>query len=126
MTPHPLPIATNSPGSRMSSPTSTKDPEANISPTVLKTYRKPTALNEHEFYLASNSNPNAPTVIPEVSPSRSIMDEIAVQLNFQENKEEIVKSWNKFTCKKIGILPSLKALALSSCATFFLLLIFKY
>ena len=109
----------------MSSPTDTKDSEANA-PTRVRTYRKPTALNEHEFFLASNSNPNAPTVIPEVSPSRSILEEIAAQLNIQENKEEMVKSWNRFTCKKIGVIASLKALALSSCASHSLLLIIEY
>jgi hypothetical protein len=109
----------------MSSPTDTKDPEANT-PTRHKTFRKPTPLKEHEFFLAANSNPNAPTIIPEVSPSRSILDEIAVQLKLQENKEEMVKSWNRFTCQKIGVIASLKALALSSCAIYSLQLTFEY
>lgn len=109
----------------MSSPTGTRDPEANT-PTHHKTFRKPTPLKEHDFFLASNSNPNAPTTIPEVSPSRSIIDEIVVQLNIQENKEEMVKSWNRFTCKKIGVIASLKALVLSSCVIYSLVLLFEY
>lgn len=110
----------------MSSPIGTRDPEANTPHTIHKTYRKPTPLNEHEFFLAANSTQNAPTIIPEVSPSRSMIDEIAVQLNFQENKEQMVKSWKRFTCKKIGVIPSLKALALSSCTIYSLLLIIGY
>ena len=109
----------------MSSPTGTGtgDSQANT-PTRQRTYPKP--LNEHEFLLASNSNPNAPTIIPEVSPSRSIIDELAIQLNLQENREEIAKSWNKFTRQKIGLMASLKALGLSSCAFYSLLHIIEY
>ena len=109
----------------MSSPTDTKESQANA-PTRQRTYPKPLPLNEHEFLLASNSNPNAPTIIPEVSPSRSIIDEIAVQLNLQENREEIVKSWHRFSRQKIGLMASLRALGLSSCAIYSLLPIFEY
>ena len=74
----------------------------------------------YESLLAANSNADASTVIPEASPTRSIMDEIAVQLNLQENREEIVRYWNRFTRKRIGLITSLKALGLSSCARFIL------
>ena len=108
---HPLPITTD----LMSSPTGTRDPEANTPPTLHKAYRKPTPLNEHELFLASNSSPDAPTTIPKVSPTRSILNEIAIQLNLQENREELVRSWSRFTRKQIGLIASLKALGLSSC-----------
>ena len=116
--------------SRMSSPTGTgiKDSPTNTpnTPTTRqRTYPKPLPLNEHEFLLASNSNPDAPTIIPEVSTSRSILDEIAIQLNLQENREEIVKSWNKFTRQKIGVIASLRALGLSSCTVYSFLLIIE-
>jgi hypothetical protein len=114
--------------SRMSSPTgirfSSTDASTNT-PTRQRTYPKPIPLNEHEFFLASNSNPDAPNIVPEVSTSRSILDEIAVQLNLQENREEIVKSWNKFTQKKIGVMASLRALGLSSCTIHYFLLIIE-
>ena len=112
--------------SRMSSPIDSRDSEANT-PTRHRTFRKPTPLNKHEFFLASNSNQNAPSnTIPEVSPTRSILEEIASQFHIQENKEEMVKSWNRFTCKKIGVVASLKALALSSCAIYCFPLIIEY
>ena len=104
-----LPTATNS----MFSPTGTRDSRQ-------RTYPKP--LNEHEFLSVSNSNP-APTSL---SPTRSILDEIAVQLNLQENREELVRFWDKFTRKQIGLMASLRALGLSSCAIYSLLLIIKY
>ena len=90
-----------------------------------RTYPKP--LNEHDSLLVSISNP-APTSIPVVSPTRSILDEIAVQLNLQENREELVISWNRFTRKQIGLMASLRALGLSSCTIYSesLLLIIKY
>ena len=110
--------------SRMSSasPADTRDSPANTA-TRQRTYPKPKPLDEHEFCLASNSNPDAPTSIPVVSPTRSILDEIAVQLNLQENREELVKSWNRFTRKEIGVMASLRALIRSSCAIYSLLLI---
>ena len=108
----------------MASPT-TRDFEADT-PTRHRSYRKPTAFNEHEFLLASNANPDAPTIIPEVSPSRSMLEEVAIQLNLQENKEEMVKFWNRFTRKRIGLMTSLKALGLSSCAIKSPLLIIDY
>lgn len=110
------------------SPTGIRDSQANTSTRRQRTYPKPKPipLNEHEFLSASNSNPDAPTSIPEVSPSRSLLDEIAVQLNLQENREEIVKSWNKFTRQKIGVIASLRALGLSSCAIYSLLLEIEY
>ena len=122
LTAHPLPLPPILCWSRMSSPTGTRDFQANT-PTRQRTYPKPVPLNEHEFLLASNANPDAPTLIPEVSPSRSILEEIAVQLNLQENREEIVKSWNRFTRQKIGVIASLRALGLSSCRIYSLLLI---
>ena len=104
-----------------SSPTSTRDCQANAAARQ-RTYPKPKPLNDHEFFLASNSNPDAPTSIPVVSPTRSILDEIAAQLNLQENREELVRSWNRFTRKEIGVMASLRALGLSSCAIYSLLL----
>ena len=101
----------------MFSPTGNKDSRQRI---------YPNPLNQNEFLLASNSNADAPTVIPEVSPSRSILDEIAVQLNIQENREELVRSWNRFTRKRIGLIASLRALGLSSCAIKSPLLIIDY
>ena len=81
-------------------------------------------LGTYESLLPSNSNPDAsaPTIIPEVSPKRSLLDEMAVQLNLQENREELVRSWNRFTRKRIGLIASLKALGLSSCTIYSLLL----
>ena len=108
-----------------SSPTSTRDCQANAAArqrTYPKPKPKPKPLNDHEFFLASNSNPDAPTSIPVVSPTRSILDEIAAQLNLQENREELVRSWNRFTRKEIGVMASLRALGLSSCAIYSLLL----
>jgi hypothetical protein len=101
----------------MFSPTSTGDSRQGTSP-------KP--LNQHESLLPSNYNPEAPAIIPEVSPKRSILDEIAVQLNLQENREELVRYWNRFTRKQIGLIASLRALGLSSCVICSLLLIIEY
>lgn len=97
----------------MSSPTTTR-----------RTYPELQPFNEDEFYLASNSNPDGPTSNPVVSPSRSVLD--AVQLNIEENREELVRSWNRFIRKEIGVMASLRALALSSCAIYCLLLIVGY
>ena len=80
----------------------------------------------YESLLASNSNPDAPTIKPEVPPKRSVLDEVAVQLNLQENMEEMVIFWNRFTRKQIGLVTSLRALGLSSCTIYSLLLITDY
>ena len=85
-------------------------------------------LGTYESLLPSNSNPDAPTIIPEtpeVSPKRSILDEVAIQLNLQENREELVIFWDRFTRKQIGLMTSLRALGLSSCAINPLLLIIE-
>ena len=76
----------------------------------------------YESLLAANSDADASTTIPEPPPTYSFLDEIAVQLNLQENREEIVRYWNRFTRKRIGLITSLKALGLSSCAIYSFLL----
>ena len=102
----------------MSSPAGTRD-------SFQRTYPNP--LNEDDFLLPSHSEPNpAPTGIPVVSPTRGILDKIAVQLNLQEDREELLRSWNKFTRKRIGLIASLRALGLSSCAIYSLLFIIEY
>lgn len=110
----------------VSSPTGTRDSQVNTT-TRQKTNPKLQPFNEDEFYLASNSNPDAPTSIPVVSPSRSVLEAVQlVQVNIQENKEEFVRSWIRFTRKEIGVMASLRALGFSSCAICCLLLIVRY
>jgi len=113
---------------RMLSPTGTRDP--NVA-TRQRNYPQP--FEEEEFILASDSNPTAVTSdTPMLSPesrSQRRSYRISQHLNLQENKEELVRYWDRFTRKgknKIGVKDSLRALAFSSCAIYSLLILLEY
>ena len=111
----------------MSSPTSIRDLT-----TRHRTYPHP--FEEDVFNSASNSNQTADTGTPVVSPGtasakRGRVQEISQHLNLHENKEELVRYWDRFIRKgkkKVGVIASLRTLALSSCAIHSLLLILAY
>jgi hypothetical protein len=113
----------------MSSPTSIRDPNLT---TRHRTYPHP--LEEDGFISALNSSQTAVTSTPVVSPGtasekRGRLQGISQHLNLQENKEELVRYWDRFIRKgkkKVGVIASLRTLALSSCAIHSLLLILAY
>lgn len=98
-----------------------------------RTYPQP--LKEEAFLLTPRSDA-ATSTTPVVSPGtesqrrrrlRQIGQRISIQA--EENKEELVRYWDRFTRKgknKIGVMDSLRALLLSSCAIYSLLVILEY
>jgi hypothetical protein len=106
----------------MLSPTiSTKVPQA----TRQRTYPQP--LNENSSS-ASNLIPDPTSAVSPTSTSgrrSSVLTGIAVQLNLEENKDEIVRYWDRFSRKEIGVIASLKTLGLSSCVYYSLLLVIE-
>jgi len=104
----------------LSPTTGTKVPQA----ARQRTYPQP--LNENSLS-ASNSNlhPNSAVSPTSTSGRRSVLTGIADQLNLEENKEELVRYWDRFSRKEIGVIASLKTLGLSSCVIYSLLLIIE-
>ena len=109
----------------MASPTVTiADPEVNI-PTHQRTHPQP--LDELENGLISPNS--SPIEQPRLSPGTASQKRHSITQNIQENKEEIVRYWDRFSRKgkkNKGVMASMKALAFSSCAIYSLLLILEY
>ena len=107
----------------MTSPTVTiGDPEANI-PTRQRTHPRP--LDENGLI-----SPNSPPIQePQLSPGTASQKRRSITQNIQENKEELVRYWDRFSHKgkkNIGVMVSMQALVFSSCAIYSLLLILEY
>ena len=113
----------------MTSPTVTigdSEPEATSSnniPTRQTTHPRP--LDELENGLISpNSSPLSPIQQPEpqLSPGTASQERRSITQNIQENTNEIVRYWNRFSRKgkkNIGVMVSMQALAFSSCTILF-------
>lgn len=100
-----------------------------------RTYPQP--LKEEAFFLTPRSDAGdaATSTTPVASPGtesqrgrrlRRIGQRISIQA--EENKEELVRYWDRFTRKgknKIGVMDSLRTLVLSSCAFYSLLVILE-